>query len=163
MRIGSPIPIPLSMSGLFVGLAVALSVASASAQDGSMKACGEKWQAAKAANATQGATWPKFLVECRAGLAAAAATSGTGAMKAQPAAASAASAPPVNPTMAGPLPTFPAAVPAKFAELRPAQARQKACSEQYQANKAQNANGGLRWLEKGGGYWSLCNKRLKAG
>ena len=58
-------------------------------------------------------------------------------------------------------PVFPASVPAKFAELRPAQARQKTCSEQYQANKASNGNAGLRWLEKGGGYWSLCNRKLK--
>jgi len=40
------------------------------AQDGAMKTCGEKWQAAKASGATQGATWPKFLAECRAGLSA---------------------------------------------------------------------------------------------
>jgi hypothetical protein len=31
----------------------------------------------------------------------------------------------------------------------------------YQANKATNANGGLKWIQKGGGYWSECNKRLK--
>jgi hypothetical protein len=29
------------------------------------------------------------------------------------------------------------------------------------ANKATNANGGLKWIEKGGGYYSECNKRLK--
>lgn len=56
---------------------------------------------------------------------------------------------------------FPAAVSSKFSDLRPAQARQKTCSEQYQANKANGGNGGLNWLEKGGGYWSLCNKSLK--
>ena len=31
----------------------------------------------------------------------------------------------------------------------------------YQANKATNANGGLKWMQKGGGYWSECNKYLK--
>jgi hypothetical protein len=31
----------------------------------------------------------------------------------------------------------------------------------YQANKATNANGGLKWIQKGGGYWSECNKYLK--
>jgi hypothetical protein len=131
---------------------------SAIAQDGSMKACGEKWQAAKAANATNGATWTKFLADCRAAGPVAAAT---------PAAASlpvadkpVAGKPAVAPKAAG-TPVFPAAVSPKFAELRPGQARQKTCSEQYQANKASNGNGGLRWLEKGGGYWSLCNKKLK--
>jgi hypothetical protein len=29
------------------------------------------------------------------------------------------------------------------------------------ANKAANANGGLKWIQKGGGYYSECNKQLK--
>jgi hypothetical protein len=29
-------------------------------------------------------------------------------------------------------------------------------------NKASNGNGGLKWIQKGGGYYSECNKRLKA-
>jgi hypothetical protein len=29
------------------------------------------------------------------------------------------------------------------------------------ANKASSANAGLKWIEKGGGYYSECNKRLK--
>ena len=126
------------------------------AQDGSMKVCGEKWQAAKAANATNGATWSKFLAECRA----------AGTTAASTAAA-------VNPPVEKPVaekpavaskkgaPVFPGAVSPKFAELGAGRARQKTCSEQYQANKASDGNGGLRWLEKGGGYWSLCNKKLK--
>ena len=32
------------------------------------------------------------------------------------------------------------------------------CLDQYNANKA---NGGLNWIQKGGGYYSECNKRLK--
>jgi hypothetical protein len=39
----------------------------------------------------------------------------------------------------------------------------KTCADQYKANKATNANGGMKWIEKGGGYWSECNKRLKGG
>jgi hypothetical protein len=35
------------------------------------------------------------------------------------------------------------------------------CRDQYAANKANNGNGGLRWIEKGGGYYSECNKKLK--
>ncbi len=35
------------------------------------------------------------------------------------------------------------------------------CLDQYKANKASNGNGGLRWIQKGGGYYSECNKRLK--
>jgi hypothetical protein len=151
--------IPISV--LLFGFALILSAAPSFAQDGSMKACGEKWQAAKAANATQGATWPKFLADCRANLAAVAAVPAAPTPKSQPATGPAASVPSAPPSVAGSQPVFPAAVNSKFAELRPSQARQKTCSEQYQANKTKNANGGLRWLEKGGGYWSLCNKRLK--
>ncbi len=35
------------------------------------------------------------------------------------------------------------------------------CLDQYKANKASNGNGGLKWIQKGGGYYSECNKRLK--
>ena len=35
------------------------------------------------------------------------------------------------------------------------------CLDQYRANKAANATGGLRWIAKGGGYYSECNRRLK--
>ena len=37
----------------------------------------------------------------------------------------------------------------------------KTCDDQYKANKATNANGGLKWIQKGDGYWPECNKRLK--
>jgi hypothetical protein len=35
------------------------------------------------------------------------------------------------------------------------------CLDQYRANKANNGNGGLKWIQKGGGYYSQCNKALK--
>jgi hypothetical protein len=148
--------------GLFIMKAIAIGAAllslaatSVVAQDAAMKTCGDKWQAAKAAGATGGLTWPKFLAECRAGLA--------GAPTAAPVAPVA--KPVVDPPVAGakvvgPV-VFPTSVSPKFADLRASQARQKTCSEQYQANKASGGNGGLNWLEKGGGYWSLCNKKLK--
>lgn len=130
--------------------------AAASAQDGVMKACGEKWQAAKAAGTAKGTTWTKFLAECRAGSPAVPAPA---AQEASAPAASAAQAPARK--EAGKAPVFPDAVSPKFADQRPSRARQKTCSEQFQANKANGGNAGLRWLERGGGYWSLCNKRLK--
>jgi hypothetical protein len=58
-------------------------------------------------------------------------------------------------------PVFPSSIDSKFEKLKPAQARMKTCAAQYQANKATNANAGLRWVQKGGGYWSQCNKKLK--
>ena len=35
------------------------------------------------------------------------------------------------------------------------------CLEQYYANKDANALGGLKWIQKGGGFYSLCNAKLK--
>jgi hypothetical protein len=35
------------------------------------------------------------------------------------------------------------------------------CFDQYKANEATNSNGGLKWVQKGGGYWSECKKHLK--
>jgi hypothetical protein len=58
-------------------------------------------------------------------------------------------------------PVFPAKVDAKYDKETPARARLKTCADQYKANKAKNANAGLNWIQKGGGYWSQCNKKLK--
>ncbi len=35
------------------------------------------------------------------------------------------------------------------------------CLEQYHANKQAGTLGDIRWIEKGGGYYKLCNARLK--
>jgi len=56
---------------------------------------------------------------------------------------------------------YPNAIDPKYASLSAGKGRFKTCDDQYQANKATNSNGGLRWIEKGGGYYSLCNKHLK--
>ena len=58
-------------------------------------------------------------------------------------------------------PVFPTAIAPAYANEKPGKARMKTCDDQYKANKATNANGGLKWIQKGGGYWSECNKRLK--
>lgn len=58
-------------------------------------------------------------------------------------------------------PVFPSKIDPQFDKLKPAQARIKTCAAQFKANKAGNANGGLNWIQKGGGYWSQCNKKLK--
>ncbi|HXN89359.1 MAG TPA: hypothetical protein VN890_08410, partial [Methylocella sp.] len=56
---------------------------------------------------------------------------------------------------------FPSTISPAHAGEKPGIARRKTCLEQYNANKATNANGGLKWIQKGGGYWSECNKYLK--
>ena len=70
---------------------------------------------------------------------------------------------PVAPTVAAAPSTavFPSAISPTYANEKPYKARLKSCSDQYKANKATNANGGLKWIQKSGGYWSECNKHLQ--
>ena len=56
---------------------------------------------------------------------------------------------------------FPNAVDSKYASETPGKARMHTCVDQYHANAASGGNGGLKWIQKGGGYWSECNKHLK--
>jgi hypothetical protein len=56
---------------------------------------------------------------------------------------------------------FPNGVSSKFSDETPAKARMRTCLEQYYANKDADTLNGLRWIQKGGGYYSLCNARLK--
>jgi hypothetical protein len=56
---------------------------------------------------------------------------------------------------------FPAAVSPKYTQESQGKARMHTCLDQYNANKASNANGGMKWIQKGGGYYSECNKQLK--
>ncbi|MCO5064726.1 MAG: hypothetical protein M9924_09930 [Rhizobiaceae bacterium] len=58
--------------------------------------------------------------------------------------------------------TFPEKIDAKFSSETPAKQRMKTCLDAYHANKAANTLGDLRWVQKGGGYFSLCTARLKA-
>ena len=149
------------LSPLLLLTFASLAATPALAQDATMKICGEKWQAAKAAGSTGGATWPKFLAECRAGQASRPDAPTTGAQVPAAAAQVPAASPPARGEAASKPAVFPAAVAVKYADLAPSQARRKTCSDQYQSNKAGDANGGLRWMEKGGGYWSQCSSRLK--
>jgi hypothetical protein len=61
---------------------------------------------------------------------------------------------------AGPA-VYPNAVDPKYAKESPGKARMHTCVDQYNANKASNGNGGLKWIQKGGGYYSECTKKLK--
>jgi hypothetical protein len=57
---------------------------------------------------------------------------------------------------------FPTAIAPKYEnEKDPDKARTKTCADQFTANKATNANGGLVWIEKDGGYYAECIIRLK--
>ena len=128
--------------------------------------CSAKYQAAKSAGTLGDQKWNDFRkAQCGAD-----ATAAPAAPAASPAAESkeavkkpskkeakeaAAPAAPSGPA------TYPNAIDAKYAKETPAKARMKTCLDQYNANKAGNGNGGMKWIQKGGGYYSECNKKLK--
>ena len=56
---------------------------------------------------------------------------------------------------------FPSAISPAYAGEKPIKARIKTCFDQFKANEATNSNGGLKWVQKGGGYLSGCKKHLK--
>lgn len=172
----------LAASAAFLAAAFGFA-ADASAQQSVMQQCGANWKAAKdAGTVPAGQTWPQFLSQCRANLSTTPAAATTTAAPAAPAAPVAPSAPvaprppvvaaPVAhkpPVVAAPAPApaapsaavFPNAISPQYSNLKPGKQRENTCLDQYKANKANNANGGLNWIQKGGGYYSECNKRLK--
>jgi hypothetical protein len=129
--------------------------------------CSAKYQAAKTAGTLGGQKWNDFRkAQCGADATAApaAAASPAAAPAAAPkeakkeAAKKEAAAAPAAP--AGPA-VYPSAVDAKYSKETAGKARMHTCVDQYNANKATNANGGLKWIQKGGGYYSECSKKLK--
>lgn len=56
---------------------------------------------------------------------------------------------------------FPTTIAPKYSGASPDKARTLTCADQFTANKATNGNGGLKWIEKSGGYYSECVSRLK--
>ena len=56
---------------------------------------------------------------------------------------------------------LPTAISPKYSTENEGEARMHTCLDQYIANKLTNGNGGMKWIDKGGGYYSECNKKLK--
>ena len=149
-------------SALF-GAAVAAGAAAFAglppAQALTMKECSAKYQAAQQAGALNGMKWTDFRkTQCAAASAAAPSPTAAAASGAKP--ASSAAAAKEAPPPAGNA-VFPTAVSPKYSSESEGKARLHTCLDQYNANKTANANGGLHWIQKGGGYYSACNKRLK--
>ncbi|MGV1794984.1 hypothetical protein [Rhizobium sp. A37_96] len=165
----------------FASLTVVGSMGLASSASAlTMKECSAKYQAAKTAGTLNGQKWNDFrATQCSAD--ASATTTTTPAATAPAAAAPSkttkaaakvdASEPdatkppatePAKPTTAAPAGvSFPAKVDAKYASETPGKGRFHTCVDAYNANKAKNSLGGLKWIQKGGGYYSLCNTKLK--
>ena len=148
-------------------LAGAATFAAMPAQALTAQECSAKYQAAKAAGTLGDQKWNDFRkAQCGADATPAAATTAppkeapkaAAAPKEAPKAAAAPAAAPAAP--AGPA-VFPTAVAPKYSSETAGKARMHTCVDQYNANKATNANGGLKWIQKGGGYYSECTKRLK--
>lgn len=139
------------------GLLILSAVSTASAL--TSQECSAKYQAAKTAGTLNGAKWNDFRkAQCSdAAATPAAPKEAKSETKPDKPAAKPAAAPAAPAGNA----TFPTAVDAKFAKEPEARARLHTCAESWKANKAANTTGGLRWIQKGGGYWSECNKRLK--
>ncbi len=118
--------------------------------------CSAKYQAAKTAGTLNGQKWNDFRkTQCADAAAAAPAATPNSAPKTTATAPAAAAPAAIGNAR------FPSAIDPKYAKEKPSKARMHTCVDQYNANKAANANGGLKWIQKGGGYYSECNKRLK--
>ncbi|WP_298366538.1 hypothetical protein [uncultured Bradyrhizobium sp.] len=155
---------------LFCAIAVsgfAAFAASAPAQALTAQECSAKYQAAKTAGTLNGQKWNDFRkAQCGADATPAAAPAAPPPAAAAPAPAApkeakreaAPAAAPAAP--AGPA-VFPNAVDPKYAKESEGKQRMHTCVDQYNANKTTGGNGGLKWIQKGGGYYSECNKRLK--
>lgn len=138
------------------GLSIAVvAAASAPAHALTTKECSAKYQAAKAAGTLNGMKWNDFRkTQCGAD-----ATAAPPPAAEKPAAAAEKPAAP-PPAATGPA-VFPNAVSPKYSSESAGKARMHTCRDQYEANKASGGNGGLKWIQKGGGYYSECNKHLK--
>lgn len=165
------------------GFPIGLVFASASSHAITMKECSAKYRQAEQAKTLNGLSWNDFRKrECPSEKkeegGAPAAAEGASAEKADTAtdnaksdSAKSDSAKPDNaktkpksntppPVPTGPI-VFPKAISSAYASETPSKQRQKTCLDQYNANKATQSNGGLKWIQAGGGYYSECNKRLK--
>ena len=155
----------IAMSGL-AALAMISQANALTAQE-----CSAKYQAAKSAGTLGGQKWNDFRkAQCGADATAAPTAAAPAAAAPTPGAepkeaakkpsrkAAKEAAAPAAPS--GPA-TYPNAVDSKYSKETATKQRFQTCLDQYNANKATNANGGMKWIQKGGGYYSECSKKLK--
>jgi hypothetical protein len=172
---------PVTRLTLLASLALALAspLAIAPAHALTMKECSAKFSAAKEAGTLGDMKWNDFRkAQCGSDSEAAAApdaattdknaaastakaeSATTGQTEALSAATSKEAAAPT--TVVPSEVTFPTGVSSKYADETPAKARMHTCLDEYHLNKNNNTLGGLKWVQKGGGYYGLCNRKLKS-
>lgn len=161
-----------------LGLLVSASTFAAPAQALSTSECSAKYQAAKTAGSLNGETWNDFRkTQCATPAAATAPVAASpkpvatkkstktpaAAQTGEPTLANTENAPePAASTMAAPRGVvFPKGVSAKYASESAGKARMHTCLDQYKTDKANNDLGGLKWIQAGGGFYSICNTQLK--
>lgn len=164
-----------ALAALALSCATALSAPTAHAL--SAKECHASFAAARTAGTLDGQSYKQFKVaKCDAAAAPATTTAPAAATPAE-APKEAATTPatpataPTATTTAAPAAAavttagvvFPNAIAPQYAKLSAGKGRMKTCLDQYNTNKTSNGNGSLKWIQKGGGYYSQCNTHLKAG
>ena len=158
MTIQAKILCAVAVSG-FVAFAATSPVQALTTQE-----CSAKYQAAKTAGTLAGQKWNDFRkANCGADATAtpAAAPAAAPAPAPAPKEAKKEAAPAAAPAAPSGPAVFPSAVDPKYAKETAGKGRMHTCVDQYNANKATNGHGGMKWIEKGGGYYSECNKKLK--
>src|SRR5262249_31775060 len=134
-----------------VGVATLIAAAGLAAMPLSaltMRECSAAYKAAQTSGTLGGMNWQEFRKP-----------------KCGPGAAAPGAAPAPGPAPGGSAyksgAAFPSAIAPKYRDETAGKARMHTCLDQYRLNKASNANGGLKWGQKGGGYYSECTRRLK--
>lgn len=144
------------VKSISLALLLALAAAPAAAQEAastikplSFKECGVKYRAAKADGSLAGRKWLDYRsAEC--GITATASNA-----RRLPARSEA------SRTEAARRLVFPAALAGEFGDKKPWEARMRTCLKSYREAKKAGALYGVKWVEKGGGYYSLCSAKLR--
>lgn len=139
-----------------LSIVMLLASAPAMAQDAaapakrlSLKECGAKYRAAKADGSLGERKWLDYRrSEC--GIVASAVSART-----QPARSEASRSEAVRRLV------FPVALASEFGDRKPWEARMRTCLKSYHESKKAGTLYGVKWVEKGGGYYSLCSARLR--
>lgn len=134
------------------------------AQATTMSECSALYKTAQTAGTLNGMKWNDFRkLNCGASTATSTTATTSAVDATEPTTATTENAPePAASTV--PLPknvVFPRAVSATYASQTPGKARLHTCLDQYKVDKSSNGLGGLHWIQKGGGYYSMCNTKLK--
>ncbi len=138
----------------------AIAMQGTSAQALTMTECSAKYKAAKDAGSLNGMKWNDFR-KAQCGSDAAAPTTTSRRLPRRPQHPSRQQPRRPRPPLRPALPSSRTRSIPNIPKNSAGKARMETCLDQYKANKANNGNGGLKWIEKGGGYYSECNKRLK--